>query len=352
MKSDASGRSWFALFALFVACSAKDDHAAPPSQAGASSGGRTAATGGAFGSAGRAGNFGTGGTTKGGSGGSTEAGENAGGDAGAGGEAGATVVTTSPTVCVPKASWGAPERLGLSTAADDVLGAVTPDELSIAWMSGGEVHYADRDSADVEFSGEHIIPESDVYFAQVTLSPSGLDLIGVRLDGTGFGVLTRSARGEAFQGEPDEAPFEALYGAPAANLSNGPFADPVVSENGAHLFYSALELDSNASASIYDARGSDGTWPWGTALAGALLHSQEGAFRRPTGVASDLRTLFYWDELAGEARLSFRPRLDAAFSGWESLGMRRNVTPNRACDRLYYAAPGSAGDDLFVSKRN
>ncbi|HWA77137.1 MAG TPA: hypothetical protein VG937_32600 [Polyangiaceae bacterium] len=350
MRSAASGWSWLVWFALFAACSAKEDHAAPPSHGGATTtGGKAGASGGAT----RGGDSASGGAARGGSGGTGEAGESAGGQAGAGGEAGAPLVTPpSPSVCTPKASWGAPERLELSTAGDDVLGGVTPDELSIVWMSGGEVHYADRDSVDGEFAAAQTIPKGDSYFAQVTLSPDGLALIGVRLDGAGFGVLTRAARADAFQGEPDESPFEALYGAPAANFSNGPFADPVISANGAHLFYSALELESNASASIYDSRGSDGIWPWGTPLSGALLYSEGGAFRRPTGVASDLRTLFYWDELAGEARLSFRPRLDAAFSGWESLGMRRNALPNRACDRLYYAAPGSAGDDLFVSKKN
>ena len=90
------------------------------------------------------------------------------------------------------------------------------------------MRYADRSSADASFSSSRIIPESDEYFAQVTLSPDGLQLIGVRLDGAGFGVLQRAARGEAFQAMPDETPFESLYGAPAANLSNGPFADPVI----------------------------------------------------------------------------------------------------------------------------
>lgn len=344
--------SWLVLISLFAACSAKEERAAPLSRGGASSGGNASGSGGAA----RGGAAHTGGVSSSGSGGANGgAGENAGGQAesGAGGEAGGPPANPpSPTVCTPNASWGAPQRLALSTAGNDVLGAVTPDELSIVWTTSGVVQYADRASLDAEFSAAQMIPASGEYFAQVTLSPDGLEFVGVRLDGTGFGVLTRAARGDAFAGLPDETPFEALYGAPAANYSNGPFGDPVFSADGAHLFYSALELDSNASATIYDARDAGGIWPWGTPLSGAFLYSEGGAFRRPTAVSSDLRTLFYWDELAGEARASFRPRLDAAFSGWESLGMRRNATPNRACDRLYYTAPGSLRDDLFVSEKN
>jgi hypothetical protein len=348
----AVGWSSLALLALLVACGSEKVRvgpAAPGGSGGATSGGASATTGGAK----TGGVQGLGGAASGGSPAGGSAGENLGGEAGSGGEAGTTDVTPpTPTVCPQKASWGAGARLALSTADDDVLGGVTPDELSLVFQSGERVWVADRSSVDDDFTQPLPVVESEGYFAQATLSPDGLTLVGVRIDGTGFGALTRAARGEPFEGTPDELPFDALYGAPAASFSHGPFADPVFSADGAHLLYSALELDANDSVTVYDARGAEGLWPWGSPVAGVLLYAEAGAFRRPTALSSDQRTLFYWDEVAREARATWRRRLDEAFSGSESVGTRQNAMPNRGCDRLYYTAPGSAGDDLFVSDRD
>jgi hypothetical protein len=350
----SAGWSWLGFVALCVACGADKGHAGAAIEG---SGGTSSAKGGATSSGGRpssGGSSSTGGkSSSGGRSVAGSAGDDAGGEAGSAGAGGdAPVTPPTPTVCLPQATWGAGTRLALSTAGVDVLGGVTPDELSLVFMSDGHVWVSDRDSLAADFSPAQAVTESGDYFAQVTLSPDGLTLVGVRLDGTGFGQLTRAARGARFEGAPDESPFDSLYGAPAASYSNGPFADPVFSANGMHLFYCALELESNASVTLYDAREAGGIWPWGSPVLGALLYSSAGAFRRPTAISSDLRTLFYWDEAAHEARVTWRSRVDAAFSGSEALGAQKNAVPNRACDRLYYAAPGSAEDDLFVSERD
>jgi hypothetical protein len=74
--------------------------------------------------------------------------------------------------------------------------------------------------------------------------------------------------------------------------------------------------------------------------------------RRPTGVASDDLTVFYWDETDMTEKAGWRLSSSTALEHIETLGGLRGATPNAACDNLYYSAAGDAGGlDLFVATR-
>jgi hypothetical protein len=337
---------------LFSACSSDE---APPFPARASGGSDGEARGGAPARGGE--------STRGGVG--LDAGRSGAGEAGAPSDAGGSAANAGeggaaggagpapsvPPVCAPSARFGAAQRLAISTAGDDELGSITPDELTIAWVAENKAYVADRTVADAAFGEPIPVQGGSDYFARVATSPDGLQLVGVRIDGASFGLLTRTARGRAFDGAPDESGFGSLYSAELARYSEGPFADPLFDATGRRLLYSALDPESDGVATIYESNFTAGSLPWGVAVQGPLLFAVDGAFRRPSGLSSDARTLFYWDEVTMEARAAWRPSRDRAFASSESLGDRRGAAPNAACDRIYFSLIDGAARDLFFADR-
>lgn len=326
------------LWLILVACSEADHAGSPqPSANGGvtSRGGTTSATHG-----------GSTGTTSGGSTSSESAG--AAGEGGAGGLGSEPL----PAVCPPDRVWVGAERISVSSAGSDDLVGVCGDELCIAWFADGVLRFAERSSVSVDFGTPVTIGGGEDYFAGAALSSDGLTLIGVRKDGKSFGSLRRASRSVAFQGAFDETPFTEITSAPSTFRALGPFGDPVLAPSGLSLWFSDLDKSSDATPSIYAATrlGMRDAWPFGEAVEGGFLLSKAGQFRRPSALSADERTLFYWDEVANEARVAFRSFAGAAFESFLSLGARSHATPNLSCDRLYYSAPGTQGVDLFVEK--
>lgn len=339
----------FLSLAFLVSCSAKEDRAqAPAAQRGGSD-----ARGGSEASGGS--NGGTSGASGGAAGGeNSSAGEGGvGGSAGSGGEAGegGAPGPSVPAQCAPSAAFGEPRRIAVSTAEDDDLGSITPDELTIAWTAGEKAFVADRARVDAAFGDAMEVPGSSAYFARVITSPDGLRLIAVRLDGTSFGLLTRAARGEPFEGELDESPFAALESGAPDLFSAAPVADAIFDAAGKRVLYSALDTQADGFSTIYESNFASGILPWGIPVQGTLLFAVEGAFRRPSGLSADGRTLFYWDEVSAESRAAWRPSRDRAFENSERLPEYRNVVPNTACDRIYFSFAGEQGRDLFYADR-
>ena len=58
----------------------------------------------------------------------------------------------------------------------------------------------------------------------------------------------------------------------------------------------------------------------------------------PTGLSSDSRTLFYFDEGTGTEVARFRDRPDAPLYDHVDLGALAGATPNAKCDRIYYTS--------------
>src|SRR5262245_49111847 len=167
--------AWLGALAWAVACSSEPDD--PVTQ-----------------STPRGGNGGNAGS-RGGSGGSGNAG---GGNGGEGGESCADAVPMTE-VCPRDMTFGPPTMLPIAGDAGDLFGSITPDELHIAWMTGGEddgvVHYADRSSADDDFDAPRELEAVEGFYAleRVALSPDGLTLIAVGSDRLLFGAFTRES---------------------------------------------------------------------------------------------------------------------------------------------------------------
>lgn len=335
----------FALGLALVpaACSERDRASAPQV---ATSGGRSSGGFSSVGSGGAAHGGERGGT--GGSAGVSDAG--AAGDANAGGEGGASS-EPEPPLCSPEQAWAAGQRLALSGGGDDELAGVSGDELSIAWISDGELRYADRLNKTAEFGAPATVMASEGYFGGATLSGDGLSLIAVRKDGKSFGVLRRSSRTAAFVGAFDESPFVDIAAAPGSFRARGPFGDPVLAPSGLSLLYSNLDAELDGVPSIYESvrLGARDAWPFGDPVDGELLFASAGSFRHPSAISADKRTLFYADEAAQESRAAFRSFANGPFESSVSLGERAHAVPNAQCDRLYYSARGTQGIDLFVT---
>jgi hypothetical protein len=247
-----------------------------------------------------------------------------------------------PPVCTVGSKWNVvvgPVVVG--TADDDLMGSITPDEMHIAWMTpDGTVRYADRSAPGMVFGQYETLPATPGYFAldRAAFAPGGLELITVATDRKTFGVFTRADGLTPFAGAPDTAPFAALVAKLGANDKLG---DPVVSYDGKTLVYSVF---GSAPVTIQVATRPDPKSAWtpvGPLDAAADLQAVGNARRRPTGVSSDLRTLFYWDEVKSTEMAAWRPSVAAPFDTWNDLGPIFGATPGNNCAGLYYSGWGA-----------
>jgi hypothetical protein len=261
-------------------------------------------------------------------------------------------------VCNPSASWGAGALLSISSALDDELDAITPDELTIAWTEGtgstATIQVADRASSTAAFDAPQAIPAGSFSTARAALSPDGLTLVVVDADGQGFSELTRSSRtapGNTF-GSPATGPFTNFLDALPAGESYG---DPVLSADDNAFYYSIYAPqplpDAGATTTtIFRAARLIPTdmWPLGAPLTTSTGLDAQGTLRKqPTAISSDEQTLFFWDQVTGTERAAFIDESTGAFDDFVSLGARTMAAPNAACTTLYYSAAGASSVDLF-----
>jgi hypothetical protein len=265
-------------------------------------------------------------------------------------------VTMLPSsVCSPTSMWGSGTSLGLPMDAGAALGAVTPDELTVAWTyataAGVAVAWADRASSADPFGAAQVLAGGSFPDDRVALSPDGLRLVAVNADRQGFSELTRSARtgpGSVF-GEPSTGSY--INFASAGLAAGQSLGDPVLSASDTAFYYSVY--DGVQSATIYRTlRLLPGDpWPVGAVLSDApQLAANGSARRRPTAISSDEQTLFFWDEVGATERAAWVDPLTGAFDIFMDLGTRSGAGPNATCTRLYYATATDGGvEDLLVA---
>lgn len=277
---------------------------------------------------------------------SDAAGDAAKDEAGRDAEAG-VVYEAGATVCKPTMSIVAPSRLAASTDVDDRFGSVTPDELSIVWtVPDGTIRYADRTVATDPFGPTQTIAGT---FAvdRTAVSPSGLHVIAVAADRKGFVLLERASTADAFA-STDPAVFAALVSAlaPAENIG-----DPVLAFGEQVLIYSVYGGASTDTVRYATRLGASSPWSVAGVLAFPELRAQGTARRRPTGAGSDFQTLFFWDEVSSSEKIGQLEGTIGFFSVHD-LGAHPWASPNEACTRIYYTAPGAGGLDLWVGDSN
>jgi hypothetical protein len=262
-----------------------------------------------------------------------------------------------PTECDPTATWGANQLVAASTAQSDSLGAVTADELTIAWMTAaGAVMYADRQSASSPFGAPQTLTGA-IALDEVALSGDGLTLVVVLQDRSALAQTTRASRSSAFSSTLDTAPFAQLDPPPTegdAATSQGAFADPVLSNDGQLLYYSQYGVSAYSMHESYRP-GASGVWPQGRSLIEKdFVAPNQSARMRPTGLSADDRTLFFWDESASTERVAFRDGVQMpnnTYKTFVDVGAHQYAVPTLSCARLYFSASGSGGLDLFYADK-
>jgi hypothetical protein len=254
-------------------------------------------------------------------------------------------------LCAHDSTFSAGTPLALSGSGDDVLQAITPFELTIAWKNGDDYFVADR--ADVAFDFE---PPLEVVggsaFVAVTLRSDGLRLIAVteeatvvqldRVAGAAFDAAT------AVAGDFSSFNFE-LAGSPEPNKV---LADAVLNANDSSFLYSYFLMSGGSSDTVRESRRQDGSWSFSSVPLGIDLQRDGDRRRIPTGISSDNLTLFYRDEVNEDFRAAWRVNTQVQFSHSEALRLppaTQSAAPNVNCTRVYYSAPGAQGLDIFVT---
>jgi hypothetical protein len=290
-----------------------------------------------------------------------------GGGAAEGGDAAGPAGPAPPAAaCSQTALWATGTQLAISASPDNSLGAITPDELTIAWTIGtgssAVIAYADRAAETDAFGDPQTLSASSFADDRVALSADGLRLVVVNGDRQGFSEMTRPARtgaGNTF-GAPGVGSYSNFAGILATTSES--FGDPVLAADDDAFYYSIYGRPGQKATIARATRLTPhDAWPIGALLptTPVLAEEQEEVAlrRRPTAVSSDEQTLFYWDEVSETERATWLDTATGAFTGFVDLGARRGATPNAACNRLYYSdepagaasLDGSAPLDLFVA---
>jgi hypothetical protein len=274
-------------------------------------------------------------------------------DGGDGGDAG-----PAGPVCDPKTTFGAATAVSGVPAGDKMFGAVTPDELTIAWVTpAGGVAYADRTMAAQPFGAPQTLAGTFEH-DRVALGSDGLTLIVVMTGAKTFGQITRTARAQPFSGAPDTAPFSMLLLPFMTEMDSGPgpgsLGDPVLSADGKQMFFSVYGQGARDTVAFSE-RVTPTLWGKPAIVTQTELGSANNLRRRPTGLSSDGRTLFFWDEVEMKEKAGWRKStmaFDLTLSGIVDLGDKKDAQPTSKCTRLYFTNPPAAPSDVKLADKN
>jgi hypothetical protein len=251
------------------------------------------------------------------------------------------------SLCAPGSDFifGTPIAVDAGNAAR--LVAVTSDELTIAWATFGsstELYFvADRESIDEPFDAPLPVLSAG---SLVGLSPDGLRAITLASDGRKYAEMSRAGRHTDFSDELEGAFSTINARATSSALS---YADAVIAADDRLLVYTSFSDEGEASLLI-STRDDAGPWPAGEAVKGCEFTAHGSVIRRPTGVAADGLTLFYFDPDRGFARAAWRASADQPFTFFRDLKDVGRVAPNATCETLYYS--GSVGQTPLYTAKN
>jgi hypothetical protein len=335
--SSLAALSLGALSASAPACSSDTSRPSLVSAAGQpSDGGRSSTEGGSAGLAGASGEQAdSGGSGTGDDGGSSGAPTELGGSGGS--------AEVEPAACDPEAMWSlAASVAGVSSAAQETLLALTPDELDLAFLRDGTLYVAHRASTAADFSpGSALTPPPGWSAAHgASLSADGKRLLLVSdPDQKKLGEWTRPNRQTAFAGEIDTSSFAAIN--QDSDFTGRIYAFPTFSTKGDQLFYNSSFRDADSTI-VVSSRSGTGGFSAPRTLSGGVFDGAPGKRRLPTGSSADGRTLFYFNEESAqqEARWRATNSVDSPLYEKLSLGARRGAAPNTACNRLYSESNG------------
>jgi hypothetical protein len=326
---------WLGL-AFAVACSGNGNghHSAMPAELGGSTGtgGSLAHSGSsAMSDAGAAGD-----SEAVGGAGSADAGANAGGQAGDGivFETAGAPTQAPPGACAPDMMLGSAQAQDVGVA-DITLLAMTSDELSVAFTTGSGdtlvLHVSDRGTTQADFTEVSVtVPAGYDAKSGVSLASDGSRLLLVGEDHASFAELSRAKRGTAFEGDVDTTPYAKLNSLKA--MSGHSLGWPVLSSDGKDLYFVSYFGQALVTQSHL---GQDGAFDYGTEIDPFTLGGPPGEYKLLSGLSSDQRAIFFFDEVTQHAMALFRSRDGAPFYDPLDLGARRGAVPNKDCSRVY-----------------
>jgi len=336
-----------------VACSSNSDDRSPA----VSDGGTSSQAGGG----GRKPTAGSGGrpSSDGGSAGESAAGGSTDSSSGAGGEGGleqGMIIPVTPSICSESATWNGPTPLaGVSTAANERLLSITPDELDILFLRDEVLMSAHRNAASAAFDAGAAVTLPDDFSAAagVALSADGRTMVLLGVDGQTFASVTRNSRSGAFGTTADSSAFTAINQRAIQTMQH--YAAPVLAPDGKSFVFSAFtpEPDDGFPSGfegvsvVFESVWSATSWAMPESISQNLFDGTTGTRALPSGLSSDSRTLFYFDEGSGKQVARFRDRPDAPLYTAVDLGDRIGAVPVAKCNRIYYSSDD--GDVLIGS---
>lgn len=267
------------------------------------------------------------------------------GGSGVGGESeegGAGIVYEQPDppmfeagICDPSMDPGGDDPVDVG-ASDVQLLAMTPDELSIAFLAGSVLYVGDRSDTNEAFAKTEIaLPDGFDAETGASLSSDGKKLILVKTDHTGFGELSRATRAGTFSAEADETRFELINMLSMTTARS--YGWPVISSDGKTLYYLTYPGYSMVEQSSAD---KNGVFTLGVPIDEFTLGGSEGKYKLLRGISVDERAIFFDDEATGHAMALFRQYEGAPFYDPVDLGERLGALPNEDCTRLYSSLDG------------
>jgi WD40-like Beta Propeller Repeat len=260
---------------------------------------------------------------------------------GAGGEQQGTVVVVPPSACSETPAWtGATPLAGVSTSGDASLLSITADELDLAFLRAGALYLAHRSAASASFAAAQpvTLPTGYVATAGVAFSADGETLVLVSSDGQSFAALTRGSRTADFSATADTTAFAGLNARAIQTLEH--YAAPVLAPDGKSFVFSGFSPDAGTSL-VYESLLSGAAWAMPKNLSVDLFDGSGGKRPLPSGLSSDSRTLFYFDEATSKEVARYRDRPDAPLYYHVDLGDLAGAVPNEKCDRVYYSTAGN-----------
>ena len=235
---------------------------------------------------------------------------------------GPIVYVPGPSVCKTTLTLGAATDVTTGMA----IASITPDELTLAYFSASGLFVADRALATDAFGAPHAVSGS---FSGATLTPDGLALVATASDGKSFFRFERDDRATDFEQEITNH-YDAITNALAVAEM---VTDPVLAHGDQTLFYSVIGGASKDTVHLATRISVFASYDPGQALAFPELRQIDdpnGPFhRRPTGVATDFQTLFFWDESTSTQKIG-RLKGTIGFFQVADLGAHRGAQPNDA----------------------
>ena len=249
-------------------------------------------------------------------------------------------------ICDPTKTWAGGVKLAPSTSSIDDMSTVTGDETTLAWITPGDavVHYVDRVDASVAWDPERTLPGTGLAPGQrIAVTRDGNHLYGLGTDLRSFVGFTRSSHADPFVGPTLDLTLSDLNLEGSALAVGETFSDLVVGTSSTSLL---LRLAGGSSPGLRLSTRVLPTDTWASTTAFAPQSEFDvvaGKARRPTGLSTDRRALYFFDEASGHEKVGFFDYDAPTASLFVDLGAHANAQPNDDCSVLYYTAT----DDLY-----